>query len=253
MVRRIGIFGGGSAMKSSRFYVGAVLALLILFQHQSPAQVSNGDVLLDTELIALSIHEPVEGLYYISGNEIKIFRSGMIGMGLPMPYSGPNPLRLYREPPPLPDEETGSTELPTLSPIVEVILPENHDRVFLLLEQKPGEHMSIRAIPVSFDRMSAGSYLVFNFASASVGMLLEENLLSLKPRTMGLLTRDNWREGRQDLLSVIALRDEDRMRAVYSRVWGHDPERRYFVFIFDGSHPSSPLRIRKVYDRLPSP
>src|SRR5690606_11276359 len=116
-------------------------------------------------------------------------------------------------------------------------------RVFLLLEQREGEPLSVRSFPASFDSVGAGSYRVFNFASIPVTMLLQETTLRLDSRTQGVLLNPAWRESRQDLLAVLGISVDDRMKVVYSHVWGHDPDRRYFVFIFDGGHSSSPLRI----------
>ncbi|MDA3875411.1 MAG: hypothetical protein PF795_15800 [Kiritimatiellae bacterium] len=231
----------------------AVLLLFGCFPGDSFGQSKDNDPQVDTELIALSLHEPVEGLYYLSGDELKKFRSGITGMGIPMPYKGSNPLRLYLEPP-LPPSPQPGVEPPTPpQPIAEVVLPENQGRVFLLMEQREGEPLRIRPFPASFDSVGSGSYRVFNFASIPVSILLHDTTLRLDSRTRGILFNPAWREGRQDLLAVLGIAVEDRMKVVYSRVWGHDPDRRYFVFIFDGDHSSSPLRIRKVYDRQPPP
>lgn len=240
-------------MRNLRPSVMATLILFVLLPGASFSRSDENEPLINTELIALSIHEPIEGLYYLSGGELKKFRSGITGMGMPMPYKGPNPLRLYQEPPQPPTPMPGEVPPPLPQPVAEVVLPENQGRVFLLLVQRAGEPLNINAFPASFETVSAGSYRVFNFASTSVSMLLGDTSLRLSPRTQGILFDRTWIEGRQDLLAVLGMSVQDRMKVVYSRVWGHDPERRYFIFIFDGGHPSSPLRIRKVYDRQPPP
>lgn len=238
-------------MRKPRHTPLAALILLGFFPGSSFGQTEKKEYQVNTELIALSLHDPVEGLYYLSGDELKKFRSGIVGMGTPMPYKGPNRLRLYREPPLPPTPTPGEEPPPPPRPVADVELPENQGRVFLLLTQREGEPLRIRPFPASFDTVDAGSYRVFNFASTPVRVLLGNESLSLKSLSRGMLVNPAWREDRQDLQAILGTPVEGRMKVVYSRVWGHDPERRYFLFIFDGGHASSPLRIRKVYDRRP--
>lgn len=208
------------------------------------------DAYVRTELLALSIANPVEELYYRSGNNVEVFRSGGVGLGQPMPYSGSAVLRLYRKRSEVPSAEAEANPLfRGPEPAATVRLPPDQNRILLLCHQTKDSTLRLMAVPASFEDLHTGDYKVFNFSGQPIAMRLGEQTLRLAPKESRSLANQKWRQQTMNLEVMIGIKTESGPRSVFSTVWGHDPACRYFVFLLDGFHASTPIRTIKVNDR----
>lgn len=206
-------------------------------------------VQVETQLIALSLYDAVDGLYMWDGEKPVPFHAAVTDMRQPIPYKGPSRLVLHDTPEAFLVEEP--EQVPP--PVAVVELPENAERVLLLCLKRESQPLRIVAYPVSFDSIQPGDYRFFNFASTPIRILLGDKNLTLNSGTVGTLTADSWRKDRKDLPIKLAAPVNGEVRMVKSTIWGHQPQKRYFVLIFDGSHISRPVVVRRVHDREPPP
>ncbi|MCC5844529.1 MAG: hypothetical protein JJU05_09780 [Verrucomicrobia bacterium] len=194
-----------------------------------------------TEFLALSIHEPVDGLYYWHDDEARPLAGSLAGLGQPYPYHGPSRLILHRDP-------HAFLEEPPVTPPAAVINLPDADRVLLLLFKRRDSPLKIEPIPVDTDGLRPGDYRVFNFSTIPLVIGLDEEFLTLEPGANGQLTHSNWRQETSDMSVRVGVSIGDRPRLVYSSVWGHYPGRRNFVFLFDGQQRSNPIVFRRMHD-----
>ncbi len=210
--------------------------LLLLFLSLARAE----DVpFVRTELLAISIHEAVEGHFVRNGEQMSPFRASVTGLGPPIPYHGPPRLSLM---PPKPDAEA-----PWL-PVAQVVLPEGSDRVLLVYLTPEDQAPRLLAYDLSASNVPAGDYLFFNFAKQDVRIMLGEDVFPMRPGQIHQVGHPEWRKDNTDLTIRLAIHAGDKPRLVFSSVWGHHPTRKNMVFLFDGQHASMPVVLRKIHD-----
>jgi hypothetical protein len=76
--------------------------------------------------------------------------------------------------------------------------------------------------------------------------------LIVAPGGVETLSNSEWNTGSRDITIKLGSQTGEGMN-VYSSVWGHRSNFRYFIFLFNGPTPESPLVIRRVHDRAPAP
>lgn len=197
---------------------------------------------LRTEFLALSIHEPVDGLYYWHNGQARPFSGSIAGLGQPNPYHGPSRLVLHRNP------NAFLEDPPETPPIATVDLPDDANRILLLLFKREGQPLRVAAFPVDTDSLRPGDYRVFNLSSTTVLLALDEEILTLRSGENGLLSNPEWNQAVTDIPVQVGLSIGQRPRLVYSSIWGHYPGRRNFVFLFDGARRSNPIVFRRMHD-----
>lgn len=209
---------------------------------------------LRTEIITLSVDDAVGGLYFWNGEKPVEFRSVGGGLGPPMSYRGPRDLQLFDSPEAtMPASLAPGGAVSTATPVASVQLPEGAGRVLLLTRKQADGPLRLLAFPASFNEIQTGDYRFFNFSSHDVRILLDDETELLPSGQGKTFSNRTWQRNRKDLDIQLGATIDGQMRLVFSSVWGHNPDLRYFVMIFDGVHISSPLILRKVHDRLPPP
>lgn len=222
--------------------------LLVLFFCIAPLR---GEVVIvKTEILAVSLDAPVEGLFIDTGNGIQPFSANLAGLGLPMPYQGPRRLVLHKS------EEAFKSEPgqqpPTPAAVVE--LPAVSDRAILVCTHTPGGALRLVAYDISTGGMKPGGYRFFNYSKLPVSFIVGERKFSLSPGTDNLVSDSKWQTEVMDLEVQFGLRASanEPFKRVYASVWGHRPIRRNYVFLFDGNSPSKPITSRRFFDILPA-
>jgi hypothetical protein len=107
------------------------------------------------------------------------------------------------------------------------------------------------ALDISSQRVEAGDYVFFNFSTNPVGVMLGENTFPMATGQIRMISKTEWRENSADLKIRVGVRLGEETRMVFSSIWGHHPDRRNYVFLFDGHHASMPAVMRKTHDRAP--
>lgn len=214
------------------------------------APLSGQVVIVKTEILAVAIDAPVEGLFIDTGNGIQPFSANLTGLGLPMPYQGPRRLILQSSEEafkPVPGKEP-----PT--PVGVVELPAVNDRVIVVCTHDSKGALKMAAYDISTNGMKPGDYRFFNYSKSPLSFILGEKKFSLFPGTDNLVSDSKWQSVVMDLEVQIGLRPsaDKPFKKVYASVWGHRPVRRNYVFLFDGNSPSKPITSRRFFDILPA-
>ena len=207
-------------------------------------------VVVKTEILAVALDAPVEGLFIDTGNGIQPFSANLTGLGLPMTYQGPRHLVLHKSEAafkPVPGQQP-----PTPAGVVE--LPAVSDRAILVCTHNPDGALKMVAYDISTGGMKPGDYRFFNYSKLPVSFIVGEKKFSLFPGTDNLVSDSKWQTGVMDLEVQFGLRPsaDQPFKRVYASVWGHRPIRRNYVFLFDGISPSKPITSRRFFDILPA-
>jgi hypothetical protein len=198
-----------------------------------------------TDLLSVCVNGEVENYHYLNNGKAAVLDASMAGMGSPITYRGSRRLAFFKHAADLKPAPDG----PQRKAICEVLLPQEN-RV-LLIFTFAGENNTkpaVRAVGVSTDGMKPGDYRVFNFSRQDVGVIFGERKVGLASGKDTTLTTPEWRSAVSDIGVQIAISRDKTVRRVYSSMWGHRPERRMFVFLFDSSDPNRPIEVRKTYD-----
>jgi hypothetical protein len=193
----------------------------------------------------LAIHQPLQGLFFRNGDHAVALEGSLVGLGIPIPYRGPQRLLLY---------ETAAASMenpPSMPPKLFVDLPADADRVLLLAFHPEGQPLRLVAYGVPSDGLRPGDYRFFNFSKQDVAVRLGEMQFHLPRGADHIVSNRDWQGEYPDLNIQLAADYQGSPKLVFSSVWGHHPEHRSFVFLFDGSHPSMPIVMRKMSDQLP--
>ncbi len=200
------------------------------------------------ELLTLSFNGTVRELYYRNGKDVVEMTASQQGIGAPFFYKGPRLLALYDSPEDLKPRKDGKIKT---KPVVRVMLPRNDDRALLVFsfkkrnQGKPGA----KAYGIDTEGMKNGNYRIFNFSGKPIAAMLgDKKKIALKPQQNALVTSTKWRKKITDLDVRFATPINGRLEQVYTSVWGHRPERRMFIFVFDRPDKNRPLDIRMFFD-----
>ncbi len=218
---------------------------LLLFLLLLPLAAARADT-IRTELLTIALNGQPAPLHYLNDSRPATLEAFMTGMGSPVAYHGDRLLRLYRSAADLAPPKGGKPPVPA----AEVTLPQA-GRCLLLLSLPADENgpIALRAIDVSTDLLRAGDYRIFNFSKHPLAVILGEKRLAVRPGGDATATHAGWRDGILDLPAHFGIANPDgTARTAYSSVWGHRPERRHFLLVFDRDDPNRPLDIRRYHD-----
>lgn len=220
--------------------------IFVVFLVPSSAAAEEDTVKL--ELLTLSFNGSVRELYYRNGKDVVEMSASQQGIGAPFLYKGPRLLALYNDPNDLEPRKEGAA---VPKPVAQVLLPSKENRALLIFafDKKNEGAPRVKAYGIDTGGMKNGDYRLFNFSKKPIAVMLgNEKKLALKPRQNSLVSSVKWREEIIDLDVRFATPINGRLEQVYTSVWGHRPERRMFVFIFDRPDKNRPLDIRMFFD-----
>ncbi|MEM9236925.1 MAG: hypothetical protein AAGB14_09105 [Verrucomicrobiota bacterium] len=213
-----------------------------------PTRAQEDDGTVSTEIIALGFGKSAfPGYWYRAGKKGVKMDISRQGIGFPIQYKGPRVLSFYENQTDLAKPPEG--EAPP-KPLARVKLPTGSDRVLLVfaLTEKNQKIPVIRAYGVSTDKMKAGDYRLLNFSKNTIYSILNEKRNSTPPGKISNIRETGWSGEVQDMNVQFGIKDGDKTKRVYSSVWGHRPERRNFIFVFDQDDRFRPLDVRMFYD-----
>ena len=200
------------------------------------------------ELLTLSFNGTVHELYYRNGKDVVEMTASQQGIGAPFLYKGPRLLALYNDPNDLEPRKEGAA---VPKPVAQVLLPSKENRALLIFafDKKNEGAPRVKAYGIDTGGMKNGDYRLFNFSQKLVAAILGDNKkTALKPQQNSLVSSTAWRKEIIDLDVRVATPINGKLEQVYTSVWGHRPERRMFVFIFDRPDKNRPLDIRMFFD-----
>lgn len=197
---------------------------------------------IKTQIVTLSLDKEVEEVFYLNDGKALPFHSKRSGFGEPMPYTGPQQFALrgsageFAAKPPLP------------APLASVLLPAQAKTVLLVTSHTPEDKIKLEAYNISAANFRAGDYRVFNFSEKSVLLILGKAKFGLKPGEDFIVSDTGLQEKPLDVVVQLAQIDDGEPKRVYASVWGHQPTKRNYVFLFKGSHATRPIGIRRFAD-----
>lgn len=224
-----------------------LLMVLCVFATQIRAQE---EPVLKTELLALALGEPMGELYFQSEGKVQTLNFGMAGLGLPVSYRGPVDLALCLS------REKAEIELP---PESKELPPADHriplhpsaDRILILGHKLEGREAFFRVVPLPTQTFRPGEFLLFNLSRHTLRIRLGTDILSLDPGRRSFLQPAPPSGEDPDLDVRIVTELESELKLVYSSVIAYHPTKRTLIFFFNGHHPSIPLQLRFLHDRVP--
>lgn len=229
----------------TKLRAGLPIACLLLLLATSPTSAAEDSPMIRTELLSVCINGDVDDFHYLNNGKPAVLQGYMAGMGSPISYRGPRRIMFFKQA----SDLTPSKDGPPPVPLCVADMPDEN-RVLLIFSfggpknTKP----SVRAVGASTDRMKAGDYRVFNFSKQDVGVIFADQKAGLAPGKDAMLSSALWRVKVADIGVQFAVVQDKTLKRVYSSMWGHRPERRMFVFLFDRSDTNRPLDVRKTYD-----
>ena len=221
--------------------------ILLLIAASCPGQSDKGEE-ITTELVTLALGRGVPAYYYGDRKDVVKLETSTRGIGAPVTYRGPTDLLLYLEPSG-PNGGDGKGLKP--KPALTVSLPTGQNRILLIFTTSrtgQGSQTKVRALGIATDKMKSGDYRIYNFARKGVYVVMNKAKAIIQPGKSADITSTSLQSDIQDMVVRFGLKDGDGLRQVYSSAWGHRPERRSFLFIFDRDDKYSPFEIRRYHD-----
>jgi hypothetical protein len=197
---------------------------------------------IQTRILTLSLDSKIENVFFETSGGVQPFEAERTNLGAALKYVGPRQftLRASREefsmPPPVP------------VPLATVLLPEKAGMVLLVSAKAPEEKLKLAAYDISPDGFRAGDYRLFNFSNESLSVIIGPHKFALQPGTDRVVSEASWQSQSSDIPIRIARMDNGKPFLVYASVWGHQAAKRNYVFLFNGSHPTRPVGIRRFAD-----
>jgi hypothetical protein len=220
-------------MKLPLFFALAILATPALGQ----------DPPFKTKILTLSLDKQLENVFFLNGGKVDPFISERSSLGSPFDYAGTRELVLRASV----DEFAAKPPVPP--PLGSVLLPAQAKLVLVVAGDAPEGKIKLTAFDVSSGSFRAGDYRVFNFSQKTVSLIFGRSKFALKPGEDFIVSDVALQDKALDVVVRIAQVDNGEPKPVYTSAWGHQPVKRNFVFLFDGSHPSRPIAIRRFSDR----
>lgn len=221
--------------------------LLLLFSATSVSLAQSPQEIIKTELLTLSLNGIVPGYYYRNGKEVMKLTASTDGISPPIYYVGPGVLGLYKdkadlEPPPAGKEPP--------KPLLTVAISKDSDRTLLVFAytNRDTELPKLKSYAISDQSLKAGDYRIFNTSNIEIYAVFDDKKVVVPAAKEGIVSASGWGNNIKDLNVKFGMKVGDEIKSVYSSVWGHRPERRSFIFVFQGSDKYRPLTIKKFYD-----
>lgn len=225
-----------------RIYLLAMSVLALT----GPVLAQEGDI-VKVELMTLSLGGRVGPLYYMNSGKVSTIDASPLGISPPIVYKGARKLALYSSKEDLEPREEGE---PVPKPVVMAALAKRENRALLIFADKgEGGEITLRSYGVDTNGTKAGDYRMFNFSSQKVFVIMgEDKKISVGKGKEAVVSSSKWRKEIMDMPIKMGISREGKFYTVLSKVWGHRPERRKFVFMFDSGTERRPLKVRTFYD-----
>jgi hypothetical protein len=227
--------------------IKSLVLLLCIGLAASRTAVAEEDV-IKTRLLTLSLGGAVPGYFIRSGDQVAEIQATTKGIGAPTAYRGPGLLSLYATAADAARPKPG--EAPA-KPALQVRLPRGHDRILLVFAAptEPGQAKpEVRGLGISTGTLKEGDYRIFNLSRQTVHAVLGGRKATIHPGQPVNLSSPSWRTDTMDMEVKLGLPDQDKLRLVYSSVWGHQPTRRMFLFILNRPDEFRPIELRRYFD-----
>ena len=196
-----------------------------------------------TKILTVSLEKPLENVFFLNAGKAELFTSDRSGLGSPFDYAGTRELVLRASA----EEFVAKPRVPP--PLASVMLPAQAKLVLLVAGHSPDDKIKLTAYDVSSGSFRAGDYRVFNFSKKTVSLIFGRTKFALKPGEDKIVSDVVLQDKALDVVVQIAQVENGEPKRVYNSAWGHQPVKRNFVFLFDGSHPTRPIAIRRFSDR----
>lgn len=223
------------------------LAVLLFLMSFFLAAKIGAQEMHSTKLMSLAFSGAHPNFFYRSSGKIVEMDISRYEMGAPVEYRGPRNLFLYKDKTLLENLAKGD---PLPKPDLFIVLPTKAETVLLGFSKGEGEEApKVEAFGLSKSRLKGGDYIIMNYSSKNVFAILNGKKVGIKKGGKGEIRNlGNLREKVQDMDIKFGLRSGNSIKTVYSSLWGHRPERRTFVLIFDRGNKYNPLEVRMFYD-----
>ncbi len=199
--------------------------------------------LYKTQMFTLALDDQLENVFFLNSGAVQPLSAEISGLGSPFAYQGSQQFVLRASA----DEFAAKPPLP--APLATVKLPDQAKLVLLLSNRDAEKKIKLEAYDVSGGGFRAGDYRIFNFSEKSVSLILGSAKFALKPGEDKIVSDAALQQETLDVVVQIAQITDGTPQRVYKSVWGHQPVKRNYVFLFDGSHRTRPIAIRRFSDR----
>jgi hypothetical protein len=196
-----------------------------------------------TRILTISTDQPPESVFFMNAGKVEPFVTDRTGLGSPFDYAGTRQFVLRAS------AAEFAAKPPVPAPLASVLLPEQAKMVLLVTGQLPDNKIKLAAYDVSSGAFGAGDYRVFNFSQKTVSLIFGRSKFALKPGEDHIVSDVALQDKALDVVVQIAQVENGEPKRVYNSAWSHQPVKRSFVFLFDGSHPTRPIAIRRFSDR----
>jgi hypothetical protein len=197
---------------------------------------------IKTRILTISLDQPLENVFFLNAGKVEPFTSDRTGLGSPFDYTGTRELILRA------NADEFAAKPPVPPPLASVLLPAQA-KLVLLVAGHTDEKIKLTAYDVSSGAFRAGDYRVFNFSDKTVSLIFGRVKFALKPNEDKIVSDVALQDKALDVVVQIAQVENGEPKRVYNSAWGHQPVKRNFVFLFNGSHPTRPIAIRRFSDR----
>lgn len=206
--------------------------------------------IVKTELLTLSLNGDIPEYFFRNGKKIGRMQASRQGISPPFRYVGPSVLALYKNKKDLVPVKEGETP-PKPDLVGKIATGSDRTLLIFAVANDGGSKPALKSYPIRDSSLGEGDYRIFNFARKAVYVALNGTKVGVKSGGQADIDGSGWGKEVQDIGAKFGVKAGQKIKPVYSAVWGHRPERRVFVFAFDRADKYRPLEIRKFYD-LPS-
>jgi hypothetical protein len=197
---------------------------------------------LKARILTIALDQPLENAFFLNAGKVEPFTSDRSGLGTPFEYTGPRELILRA------NAADFAAKPPVPAPLASVLLPTQAQLILLVSGRDSEGKLKLTAYDVSAGAFRAGDYRVFNFSEKVVSLILGRSKFALKPGEDFIVSDVALQDQALDVVVQIAQVENGAPKKVYASAWGHQPVKRNFVFLFNGSHPTRPIAIRRFSD-----
>lgn len=229
-------------IKKFTLVVGLGLIWLTIFLNQGKADVEN---LISVRFSAIALDQNIEGLNFMSNNEvgeIDIYTSTRSRLHR---YQGPPRLTFFRE------VEDAEGEL-IRTPVGSVVLDESTDRylLFFIRRNSDTEQYSILALPDGLSDFTPGSFRFINLAPFRIAIQIGEERILLNERDYGDV-RGRFEHGNHYKTLMISLPEgEDPLSSYSGRLFFNQRMRMMYIIFPDLDGRPGQVRFTGIPDAV---
>lgn len=195
---------------------------------------------LKTRILTLALDRKIEA-FFMNDGVVEPFTAKRSSLGSPFAYTGSSRFVLRAQ------KDHFSAD-PPLAPLASVAMPKQSKLILLATQRTADQKIKLNAYDISAASFRPGDYRVFNFSDKRLLLIIGESKLAIKPGDDKIVSKMILHNKVLDLIIRIAEVKGGKPKQVYKSAWGHQPSKRHFVFLFNGSHPTRPIAIRRFAD-----